>query len=239
MTETLRIMDEYETAQAVADGRSLTRFNDGELNYCFRNWHHRHQRLDDGLIRRLREVFVSRLPELLIAVPRLVTEDGSDPYEHATKGVVSFWKTAGWTGFMAQHFEQRTYGSGFTSYPDRHLARGHWAEYRAIWERVWAGRHVALVGNAGDFWGTVQSGKLVESAAMLSTIATPPKDAWSAHDDIMARATCYPDHTVMLIAAGIEGTVLAHDLCKAGYQAVDIGRLLLRFQIIDAMEAGK
>lgn len=235
MTDTLRIMDEFETAHAVAAGRSLTRFNDGELNYTFRGWHHRHQRLDRSLTLRLREVFKSRNPDLIVAVPRLVTEDGSDPHQHATPGVVKFWATAGWDKFMGTHFEERTYGSGFTSYPDRHLPREDWEGYRAIWERVWKDRHVVMVGNDNGRESIGTMVDVVSAAASIGHVVTPPKDAWSAHDEIMADATSRPAGSVMLVACGVAGTVLAHDLCEAGYQAVDIGRLLIRFQLIDAL----
>ena len=227
----LHVLDECETTAAVVAGKSLTRFNDGELGYAYRGWAHRHQPLNSGLIRRLKEVFESRVDNLLIAVPRVV---GIDPYRDALPSIPRFWR--GWEGWCKEHFDRRTYGSGFVSYPDRHLVPADWDAYRSQWEQVWENREVVLIGNPTDCFGDTQSAVILSSATRVHFIPSPPVDAWAQRNAIMRQAKGYAKSHLQLIACGIAGTVLAHDLCIEGYQAVDIGRLLLRFQLIEAKE---
>ncbi|MDR2870426.1 MAG: GT-D fold domain-containing protein, partial [Deferribacteraceae bacterium] len=56
-------------------------------------------------------------------------------------------------------------------------------------------------------------------------INIPPANAWDEYDTIFEAAKKYSTDWLVLISAGPTATVLAYDLYKVGYQALDIGHI--------------
>jgi len=221
------ILDELETMRLVAKGASLTRFNDGELGYAFRGWGHRLEPAHRDLVERLREVFHADVPGLLVGVPRILPPDDSLPV--STRGCQRFW--ASWRGFCGKLYDtERQYASGFVSYPDRHLPKEQWPEFVELCYATWAGGDVVLVGSKADCIDGVQGIEAIKGAGSIEFVEIPPKRFWAAYDETMANLRTFARHHLMLVAAGVPGTVLAHDLHVEGFQAVDIGRLPLRLR---------
>ena len=222
------ILDEMETMRQCAQGASLTRYNDGELGYAFRGWHHRLQPIDGTLVERLREVFHADVPGLLVGVPRIMPPD-DDSLPVSTRGCQRFWPS--WRGFCLKIFDKgRQYASGFASYPDRHLPKDQWPEFIELCYSFWAGGDVVLVGSKADCIDTPRGIDAIKGAASVQFVEIPPKRFWAAYDDTLQGLLDFPRHHLMLVAAGVPGTVLAHDLHVEGFQAVDVGRLPLRLR---------
>jgi hypothetical protein len=243
------ILSELETMRQVSLGASLARLNDGELGYLFHCWPHRHQPMVRTLRNRLAEVLNSDVPGFLVGIPRVLSPD-NDSLPVSTSGCQRFWRQKTWQGLCSQVHEkrERTFGSGFTSYPDRHVPKDQWDEFRNLSAATWAGKDVILVGQPGDSGGEQLS--MIHGAASVRCHPIPAKDAWREYDHILGELTRVPirsysrddsggtheSSSIILIAAGITGTVLAYDLHVAGYHAVDIGRLLLRLKLMEAQK---
>lgn len=227
------ILDELETMRRVTAGASLTRYNDGELGYAWRGFAHRLQRLDRELTRRLREVFHSLEPGLLIGVPRIMPPD-DDSLPDSTPGCQRFWPS--WRPFCGRLFHKNVeYASGFVSYPDRHLPNDRWCEFRSLCDSLWADRSIVLIGNPADCIEGRRGIDAIRGHASIAFQPVPPRGAWREYSDTLARLLHYPRSRLMLVATGVSGTVLAHDLHVAGFQAVDIGRLLLRLKRMEGL----
>jgi hypothetical protein len=225
------ILSELETIRQVAEGKSLARFNDGELGYAFNNWPHRHQRIVGSLARRLRHVYAKDVDGLLIGMPRVLAPD-NDSLPDSTVGCQKFWRQRGWQGLCEKlHKDDRILGSGFVSYPDRHVPREDWIRFEAFCESLWIDRDVCLVGQPKDCDPSHR--ELIGTARTLSFYPTPPQDAWRKYEKILEELSGSDSSMLFLISVGITGTVLAADLHAAGYHAVDIGRLLLRLKIME------
>jgi len=224
------ILNEMETMRKCSQGASLTRYNDGELGYAFRGWSHRLQPIDGKLVERLREVFHADVPGLLVGVPRVLPPD-DDSLPVSTKGCQRFWNGS-WQNFVRKQLhEDRQYASGFASYPDRHVPREQWPEFIELCDATWAGGDVVLVGSRADCIEGTRGIDAIKGTATLEFVEIPPKRFWAAYDDTLQRLLDFPRHSLMLVAAGVPGTVLAHDLHVEGFQAVDIGRLPLRLRL--------
>jgi len=91
------------------------------------------------------------------------------------------------------------------------------------WRKVWAGRKVCFV--YSPFGRFVKEPRLFGNVAESADIEVPPLDVWSSYDRILAEARKFPKDWLFLISAGSTARVLAYDLAKDGYQAVDIGHL--------------
>ncbi len=71
---------------------------------------------------------------------------------------------------------------------------------------------------------------LFSNAAEIKRILCPSVNAFDAYQEILAQACAVPKDYLILIALGPTATVLAYDLYKAGYQAVDIGHIDIEFE---------
>ena len=63
-----------------------------------------------------------------------------------------------------------------------------------------------------------------------SIVLGPAENAIDKYDKIFREALKQSKDKLILLALGPTATVLAHDLCKSGYQAVDIGHIDLIYE---------
>lgn len=80
---------------------------------------------------------------------------------------------------------------------------------------------------------------MFSGAESIQRIIGPAENAFHAYDKILE---CCKDQTkdkLFLLALGPTATVLACDLCKMGYQAVDIGHIDLEYEwFLKGQDAG-
>ena len=67
---------------------------------------------------------------------------------------------------------------------------------------------------------------ILDGAKSISRIIfCPVKNAFNKYDQILSAFNDIDTDNLILVALGPTATVLAYDLCKKGYQAVDIGHI--------------
>jgi len=71
---------------------------------------------------------------------------------------------------------------------------------------------------------------LFASAASLSRILGPVRNAFERYDELLKQATRHPKNVLYLLALGPTATVLAFDLARDGYQALDIGHIDIEYE---------
>lgn len=71
---------------------------------------------------------------------------------------------------------------------------------------------------------------LLKNVKDVKRILAPAKNAFSVYNKLIEEACKFPKGTIVLIALGPTATVLAYDLCKEGYQAIDIGHLDIEYE---------
>lgn len=209
----ISVLNERDTLELIRYGRkSVARFGDGEIKIALYNGESRGQVRNPRLAMRLREVAAARLPNLVVAIPRIY--DGT-PKE--------FWQ--GWRA--REERERRTlwrpgyvYGSAFISRPDAHgepFGPEYWAAMRALWQD----RPVLLVR------GNDRKPALFDNAASVEVLIGPNRDAWADYSRILHAAAEWAipiRDSLVVLMLGPTATVLAHDLCKMGVQALDLGK---------------
>jgi hypothetical protein len=219
MTDYPRVKGELATLRAVVAGKSIARLGDGELKHLVRARHPEghpegpYQRTDggrqegcDALTREMQDVVRRPHTNLIVGIP---TMDPKGP------------KIKNWlrhrARFAAALSSAVQYYSAFITRPDS----APWIdnrEFGELFQRVWKGRHVAIVAK--------ESNK-VEPAVRLAAreitfIECPERNAYSRIDCLEAAViAAAPD--VALLSAGPTATVLAHRLAKRGIQGIDIG----------------
>lgn len=210
----------------INDKCSISRFGDGEfscMNYSRISFHDP----SEGLAERLKEVLSSDIPNLLIGLPDCF---GSlDCYVPYTR---KFWRK--WMSKKRQmaysylDMDSVYYNAFFNRYylnfnkTDEYYQRC--CTYFKKLKEIWKNRDVILFEGQEARLGVADD--LLDGAKSISRIIfCPVKNAFEKYDDILAAFNNISHDKLILAALGPTATVLAYDLCKKGYQAVDIGHI--------------
>lgn len=204
-----RVLGEVETLQRVLQGKSLSRYGDGELKMAGHDCGIKSQCADLKLSHRLAEILLDS-GSCMVGVPNIwaVLE------EH-----VSDQKVEHWSKYLTKwrQLAHRPYVSAFVTRPDS----APWIDtpdYWAMIESLWVDRDVTLVRGSGK---SLIADDLI-GAREVREIVAPRQHAWASYDDLMDRIGT-PDRC--LICLGPTATVMAVDLCAKGVHAIDLGHI--------------
>ena len=221
------IKSREETLDRIVNDRcSLSRFGDGEFA-CMNLSRIAFHDPSEALAERLKEVLSSDLPTLLIGLPDCF---GSlDCYEPHTR---KFWRK-----YMSKKRQMtysfldmnRVYYNAFINryYVNFNKSNKHYQKCCTYFQRLkeaWKNRDVVLFESQAVRLGMTND--LLDGAKSISRIVfSPVKNAFNKYDQILSSFNDIDPDNLVLLALGPTATVLAYDLCKKGFQAVDIGHI--------------
>ncbi len=216
-----KIMTEEETIdEIVLNRKSICRFGDGEFAVMFGNTRWRFQRNDARLAQRLREVVTSEEENILIGLNNFYG-DLSHRTEHDANGIRSYITPQ----IRAQHMEVL---STERIYAHACISRGGTIEKIKNQKRIWNDKDCVFI--EGDKTRMGVGNDLFDNAKSIQRILCPSENAFDNYDVILKEALNLPLDKTILIALGPTASVLAFDLAKAGYHAIDIGHVDLSYE---------
>ena len=193
--------------------KSMARYGDGEFklmvgeNISF-------QKYDPVLEKRLKEIIEYKNENLFIGIPdtfgycneycrKVMVLCRSMLYEHLdfSKEYIESW--------FVRRLKFATHEQG--------------VDYYNKIKTLWKDRDIVIVEGAGSRLGV--GNDLFNSTKSIERILCPIKDAFSKYDEILAECLKQPTNKLFVLALGPTATVLADDLSKKGYRALDIGHL--------------
>jgi glycosyltransferase family protein len=209
---------------------SLARFGDGE--FAAMNGSRIHfQNPSPGLAGRLKEVIAAPVPNLLVGLP-----DCFGSLDNYLPDVANFWRK-----WMSQKRENAYsyldmsrifYNAFFTRvYMPFNKTNEHYGNCTRYFEKIktiWAGRNVIICEGEGTRFGMFND--LLAGAKSTSRILCPARHAFDKYDAILSAFDGINTDTLVLAALGPTATVLAYDLYRKGYQALDIGHLDVEYE---------
>lgn len=209
---------------------SLVRFGDGEfgvMNGSRINYQDRSPQLAE----RLKEVIASTMPNLLVGLPDCF---GSlDDYLPQT---ADFWRK--WMSkkramtYCYLNMNQVYYNAFFSRiYMQSNKTDDHYNKCKMYYEKVkkiWADRDVLICEGEKTRFGMFND--LLNGARSISRILCPSRNAFDKYPEILSAFDGVNPETLVLAALGPTATLLAYDLCRKGYQAIDIGALDLDYE---------
>jgi len=216
-----------ETLDRIIDDKcSIARFGDGEFSCmsCSRISFHDPC---EGLADRLKEVISSDIPNLLIGLPDCYGSlDCYVPYAR------DFWRK-----YMSKKRQmtysyldlKRVYYNAFFNryYLNFNKTDEYYEKCRTYIERlkeIWKDREVVILESEEAQLGVADD--LLDGAKSMSRIIfCPVRNAFNRYDEILSAFDGINSDALILAALGPTATVLAYDLCKRGYQAVDLGHM--------------
>ena len=121
------------------------------------------------------------------------------------------------------------YGNAFISRPYMQYAdKSNCAKIFNSIKRIWNGRDIAIVEGMQSRLGV--GNDLFDNVNSIKRILVPVRDAFECYDRILSACVAYEKSTLFLLALGPSATVLAYDLHKCGFQAVDIGHIDVEYE---------
>jgi glycosyltransferase family protein len=220
-----------ETLDKILEDKcSLCRFGDGEFVLMGGGRIH-YQDRSTKLAQRLKEVIGSDIPNLLIGLPPCF-----GCLDNYLPPVADFWMKcmSRKRGTIYSYLDMsRVYYDAFFSrvYMQNYKTDEHYrkcSDYYEKIKKIWAGIDIVICEGQGTRFGMFND--LLDSAESISRILCPARNAFDKYDEIVTAFDDISRDKLILVALGPTATVLTHDLCNKGYQAIDIGALDLDYE---------
>lgn len=232
------VMDSQQTIEYIkAHNCSVARFGDGEFQMIEHGLRggdaasffvDTFQSFDAALSARLNEVLTKTVPDLMICVPY--------PLFHSSvyRGYDRFFVEREWLGRgnLAREAAKRHAVVGDSTFTRFYLHRTDIKDYPAYitsLKGIWEGRDVILVEGKTSRLGV--GNDLFDNTASIKRILCPSTNAFRVYDNILEKIRRLDrKDCLFLLALGHTATVLAYDMTKEGYQAVDLGHVDIEYE---------
>ncbi len=214
----------------VSEKCSLSRYGDGEFQIILGNAKDVYQSDNTYLASRLRDILTSNLQNHIVA---LADDYGAmeglrDENKHTIRRYMTEEKREAHYALldMDKQYYNAYISRPYVIYPHEEIdkARKRFDDLKKIWEK----QNVLLV--EGDKTRMGVGNDLFSNAKKIERILAPNENAFDVYDEIYEAVLEYGRDKVILIALGPTATVLAYDLAKEGYWALDIGHLDLEYE---------
>lgn len=227
-----RIKSANEAVKAMVDEhKSMARFGDGEFSAIAGRVRHKFQsEVDEKLGARLLEVLHSHEENLIIGI---ASNYGSlDRYTEQSKREIRRYLQP---KVRKEHLQllskDKVYYDAYVTRPYVMYADNETEAPKTRFDalkKIWDGRDCVIV--EGVMTRVGEGTDLLNNAMSVETILGPAENAFNEYDRLLSDCLEKPKNKLFLLALGPTATVLAYDLCKAGYQAIDIGHLDLEYE---------
>ncbi|MDE6363163.1 MAG: GT-D fold domain-containing protein, partial [Lachnospiraceae bacterium] len=102
-----------------------------------------------------------------------------------------------------------------------------YGKFRALRE-LWKDRDITIIEGEKTRFGV--GNDLISNARSCERILGPAVNAFEKYEELLAQARQTGKDRLILIAMGHTATVLAYDLAREGFQALDIGHLDIEYE---------
>lgn len=225
----IQILSSEDSIRYIIEHRcSVSRFGDGEF-FIMMGKAMGFQQPDSALAERLKQVLTSSdAPNHRIAIP--LPLKGTSGLRPSSK---EFW------GYYTYRYGKKIlpYLTTKRVYLDTQLSRfyiaykdkRHCQRQLNLLKQIWDGKDIVII--EGNQSRTGIGNDLYDNARSIERILGPSKNAFSLYNQMLDTITQkVSKDKLILLSYGMTATVLAHDLAKLGYWAVDIGHLDIEYE---------
>ncbi len=221
------ISDEELIKSIIVDKKSLCRFGDGEFRIMEDIPSNFFQENSRDLGNKLKEVITSDNKDIIIGLP--LPMKSLDNYNLKAK---LFWMSHLYTNRKEwkKYLDiNKIYGNASITRPyidfvNKNKVGDKFADIKKIWDN----KKICII--EGEYTKIGIGNDLLNNAKEVKRIIAPAKNAYNCYDEIIKEANKISKDTLILIALGPTATILAYDLAKSGYQAVDIGHIDIEYE---------
>lgn len=212
--------------EIITKKKSVARFGDGELD-IITGGKIGFQRPNKELGDKLEEILSKKQDFCLIGVPDVI-----NGFNNLTEESESFWiknmhkyrKT--WLNYLDKDM---TYcNANFTRMYIRYKDRSNVGKYFSMLRQIWNDKDVIIC--EGEMTRMGIGNDLLDNCKSLKRIICPAENAFDKYDEIYKTIKKYSKDHLIILALGPTATVLAYELSKDGYQALDLGHLDIEYE---------
>lgn len=206
---------------------SVSRYGDGEFDMIIGGCRG-FQSYNKELAIRLKDILQSDLPNHIVCLPHTLKSTANQ------RGYAYYF----WKNYFQTHYKDlQSILKPKKVYYDSLITRFYMdLEDKSICPKIilqlkniWRNRNILLVEGALTSSGI--GNDLYNNAKSLRRIICPPENAFEKYDKILNTVKDNAEkNDLILISLGMTATVLAYDLAKEGYQAIDLGHLDVEYE---------
>lgn len=228
--ERINILNSIDSIKYIIEHKcSVSRYGDGEFIMLLGGGYDDYQGADQKLAKRLKEVLVSTdAPNHIVGLPM--------PLKH-TIGLRPSSRDF-WDYFtLRKGVYLLPYLSTSRLYIDTQLSRfyimytdkSHCGNQLNLLKAIWNNQDVVIIEGTKSRTGI--GNDLYDNVKSLSRILGPATDAFSMYDEMLEAVVKHVSKdNLILLSYGPTATILAYDLAKLGYWAIDIGHLDIEYE---------
>ncbi len=212
------------------EGKSMCRLGDGEFAVIAGVNRQKFQRADSDLGERLREILKTKDENVLVCIAD--TYGDLSKYNTDCKYNIRAYMTE---EVRKQHYElldfDKTYYDTYVTRPYASYIDNNTDAPRRRFDKlrtIWQDRKLLIIEGEKTRMGI--GNDLFDNAADIVRILGPAEHAFDKYDELLTEALKQDRDRLVLIAMGATATVLAYDLSKAGFQALDIGHIDMEYE---------
>ncbi len=212
----------------VNDKCSISRFGDGEFDMiCGVGM--KYQKYNKELAKRLKQVLDSNEKGLLIGINNVIDLEYSEKYNDFAN---NFWK--GWLHdnkfklLKLLSKNKQYYSSNITRFYIDYKDKSWVGDYVKSLKRIWNNQNVVII--EGEYSRLGVGNDLFDNMKSIQRIICPSENAFEIYDKILNEILKIDKNKMIMLALGPTATVLAYDLFKAGYRAIDIGHVDIEYE---------
>ncbi len=219
---------EETVKKLIKENKSIARYGDGEFDMIYGKGMN-YQKYDKELAKRLYEVLNSNEKDLLIGIPNVCNFEYIDKY---IDFAANFWYK--WLNdykfklLKLLHKNKEYYSSAITRFYIDYKDKSNIAEYVKLLRKIWENKDVVIIEGEHSRLGV--GNDLFDNMKSIQRIICPSENAFDKYDAILHEAMKIDKDKLILLALGPTATVLAYDLYKLGYRALDIGHVDIEYE---------
>jgi len=224
----LQIANSMDTINYIIKHRcSVSRFGDGEFD-IIKGRSRGYQMYSEELATRLREVLNSDLQNHIVCLSYFMK---------SRRNLIPFVKEF-WGFYVAMNktflleilsFDKQYYDAQISRFYHAYQDKSNSYSIVKMLKQIWKGREILIA--EGELTRSGVGNDLYTEAKSVKRILCPTKNSFSKYDEIFSiiKNNAKKD-TLILLALGVTATVLAYDLAKEGFQAIDIGQFDVEYE---------
>ncbi len=226
-TDIPKVMERNQALEILLNSqKSLARFGDGEFNLIFGN-NLPFQNYSKELADRLKYILQTDDESVMTGIP-----NNFGNLDHYRDDAVDFWRKYHYRNrqniYTLLNFNKQYYDAEISRPYISANDRSYCGEYFKKFKQLWENKDIVFVEGKASRLG--YQNDLFSNAKSIKRIICPPQNAWTKYPEILAACNTLPKNTLFILALGPTATVLAYDLCKSEYRALDLGHIDIEYE---------
>ncbi len=220
-----QIMTCEETVEYILKNNcSVARFGDGEIK-LYKGQNISFQRASERIQTAYAKILSEETENLLVCIPAVFSKDQRAIY---SKGHKDYWKKH--LSYFRKYWYKdlnfsRVYGDAFISrhYMNLEDKETGIEEYFTLVKKLWENKDIIIVEGEKSRLG--MGNDLFDNAKSVGRILAPSAQCFEKYDELLEETKKHSKDILFILAIGPSATIMAYDLCKAGYTAIDMGNI--------------